>query len=849
MPDDPSQQPPHASGSLPGTSSGLKGLTLALGIGPAEAGPDLLLGKDVGGVQITRVIADGGMGRVYEGRQAKPDRIVAVKVMRPGITSPSMARRFDHEAEVLGKLQHPGIAHIYSVGMHTLNDAKVPYFVMEYVHDAKSLTRYAEDLALSTKARLELFRSVCETVAYGHQKGVIHRDLKPTNILVDGNGRTKIIDFGIARTTDADLSLTTMRTDVGQLIGTLQYMSPEQFVSAADSIDGRSDIYALGVVLYELLVGKPPYDIKQKAVLEVMRIVTEDDPIPLSSLNGSISGDLSAIAGKCLVKERAGRYASASDLAEDISKYLAGEPIDAAIFYPGALNTVPEAFMSSLLRHTASQPHIWSIVDNALRCVTDLTPAVADQLLKCLKARGDWGRFSELNLERLATVTPEVAVLLSEYVGKLSLDGLTTLSPDVATLLAKQKGALSLNGLTTLSPDVAALLARHHGGLSLDGLTTLSPDVANLLTKYNGDLSLSGLTTLSPDVAALLAKHYGTLSLDGLTTLSPHAAHALSHNHDHSSEWKDTVVLDLEDHAPVDDELVDLGNGPQRAGLHLGRLTTISPEVAEALAHRHGTLRLWRLQTLSPEAAFNLAMHSGELVLASLTTLSLDLAQGLAEHIGPLALDGLTTLSPEVAAVLAKHKSHLKLNRLTTLTPEVAAVLATHDCTLSLDGLKTLSPGVAAVLAMHRGSLSLNGLTTLTPDVAWLLETLKHRVEVLGLNKLSPDLPALMSYHSPHVHRLLTTLSPDEAETATKHNGDIQSYILNTPSPGVTGVIPQNKNAFSPPWLDCFGIFERLQIVIGLALVVGLSQLLFVFGLFGLQMLANAAKGAYQLIR
>ena len=307
MPDDPPQQPPHAPGSLPGKSSGLKGLTLALGIGPAEAGPDPLLGKDVGGVQITRVIADGGMGRVYEGRQAKPDRIVAVKVMRPGITSPSMARRFDHEAEVLGRLQHPGIAHIYSAGMHTLNDAKVPYFVMEYVHDAKSLTRYAEDLALSTAARLELFCSVCEAVAYGHQKGVIHRDLKPSNILVDGNGRPKVIDFGVARATDADLALTTMQTDVGQLIGTLQYMSPEQFEADPNSIDVRSDVYALGVVLYELLAGKPPYDIKQKAVLEVMRIVKEDDPLPLTSLDDTIPRDLSAIAGKCLVKERTGR--------------------------------------------------------------------------------------------------------------------------------------------------------------------------------------------------------------------------------------------------------------------------------------------------------------------------------------------------------------------------------------------------------------------------------------------------------------------------------------------------------------------------------------------------------------
>jgi len=300
---------------------------MALGIEPAQHGHDPLLGSVVGGVTILRVIADGGMGRVYEGRQDKPRRAVAVKVMRPGITSPSMARRFQYEAEVLGRLQHPGIAHIYAAAMHTVAGSEVPYFVMEYIHDAKPLTEYVTDLSLPIRARLELFRTVCQAVAHGHQKGVIHRDLKPNNILVDGAGQPKVIDFGVARATDSDMALTTMQTDVGQLIGTLQYMSPEQFEADPNNIDIRSDVYALGVILYELLAGQPPYDLKKKALLEVARVVREVDPTPISQLNKTLGRELGVIAGKCLHKDRGHRYSSAAELADELGRHLAGEPI------------------------------------------------------------------------------------------------------------------------------------------------------------------------------------------------------------------------------------------------------------------------------------------------------------------------------------------------------------------------------------------------------------------------------------------------------------------------------------------------------------------------------------------
>lgn len=318
-----SSDPPSAE------PSSLKGLTMALGIEPAKPGHDPLLGCDIGGVTIVRLIAEGGMGRVYEGKQEKPGRTVAVKVMRPGLTSPSILKRFEYEAEVLGRLQHPGIAHIYSVGVHRIGNASVPYFIMEYIADARTVTQYAHDLRLPSRHRLDLFRSVCDAVAHGHQKGVIHRDLKPSNILVNGSGQPKVIDFGVARATDSDMALTTMQTDVGQLLGTLQYMSPEQFKADPKDIDVRSDVYALGVILYELLAGKMPYDVRKKAIHEIARIVQEDDPTPLSAINRALKGDVALIAGKCLAKDRNHRYSSASELSSDIERHLTGEPISA----------------------------------------------------------------------------------------------------------------------------------------------------------------------------------------------------------------------------------------------------------------------------------------------------------------------------------------------------------------------------------------------------------------------------------------------------------------------------------------------------------------------------------------
>jgi hypothetical protein len=333
MNDEQPTQPDAAAGNSLPDKSGLSGLTDAVGgldavaREPAVPDHDPLLGKDIGGVTIVKLIAEGGMGRVYEGLQARPRRPVAVKVMRPGFVSREACRRFDNESEVLGRLRHQYIAQIFSAGICNVVGAQVPYFVMEYIPDALPLTKFAAARKLSTEQRLELFRKVCEAVAHGHENNVIHRDLKPSNILVEPSGVPKVIDFGVSRCVDATPEAMTALTDMGQLIGTVQYMSPEQFSADPSAVDVRADVYALGVILYELLTGKPPYEIKHKQIFEAAKVVREHKPVSPAKLNRNVQPDLVRITGTCLQKDRRRRYASAAELVNALGSYLGGAPV------------------------------------------------------------------------------------------------------------------------------------------------------------------------------------------------------------------------------------------------------------------------------------------------------------------------------------------------------------------------------------------------------------------------------------------------------------------------------------------------------------------------------------------
>lgn len=284
-------------------------------------------GDEPPGFRIIRQIGAGGMGAVYLAEQKHPRRTVALKVIRPDRVTPATRRRFQYEADILGKLQHPGIAKVYAAGEFDLGSGPMPYFAMEYIAGARTLTQFAREHKLDKRARLELFATVCDAVHHGHQKGIIHRDLKPANILVDETGWPRIIDFGVARASDREDALATLQTHAGQIVGTLQYMSPEQCSGNVDNIDVRTDVYALGVVLFELLSGELPYDLSVMGLAEALMVVTQTEARSLTTTSAEFRGDLAVIVSKALAKDREERYQSAAELAADIRRYLEDRPI------------------------------------------------------------------------------------------------------------------------------------------------------------------------------------------------------------------------------------------------------------------------------------------------------------------------------------------------------------------------------------------------------------------------------------------------------------------------------------------------------------------------------------------
>ena len=290
--------------------------------------PNTRIPQRIGRFQVLERIGVGGMGAVYKARQDSPDRLVALKVVRSVVVTPEIRRRFEYEAEVLGRLDHPGIARIFEAGTTDTGNGDEPWFAMELV-EGRPVNRYVREERLDLNARLQLLAKICDAVQHAHQKGVIHRDLKPGNVLVDADGNPKVLDFGMATMTSSESDLETMHTREGVLIGTLPYMSPEQFGGDPAAIDTRADVYALGVLGYELFAGVLPHDFVGQAVAEAARVVVEDEPTRLGERESKLRGDVETIIGKAMAKDVDRRYASADDLASDLRRHLRNEPIEA----------------------------------------------------------------------------------------------------------------------------------------------------------------------------------------------------------------------------------------------------------------------------------------------------------------------------------------------------------------------------------------------------------------------------------------------------------------------------------------------------------------------------------------
>ena len=281
----------------------------------------------IGDYTILRQIGQGGMGIVYEGTQRSPRRSVAIKLLHPIHVTADRIRRFRHEAELLGRLQHPGIAQIFEAATYDIGRGPQPFFAMELV-DGVDIRSHCEQNDLDRNARIELLAKVADAVDYAHGLGVVHRDLKPDNVLINHRGQPRVLDFGIAHAT-GDTPLSTMMTEKGQLVGTLGYMAPEQLSGVAAEVTPLVDVYALGVLGFELLTGRLPCIVADLPVSKAIAMLAETDAPPASRFDSGLKGDVETILGKALETDPARRYESAAALASDLRRFLAHEPIRA----------------------------------------------------------------------------------------------------------------------------------------------------------------------------------------------------------------------------------------------------------------------------------------------------------------------------------------------------------------------------------------------------------------------------------------------------------------------------------------------------------------------------------------
>jgi serine/threonine protein kinase len=300
------------------------------------------------GLRIVRTLGEGGMGVVYEAEQEMPRRMVALKLLRPGLATPELIGRFEFEVEALARLRHPAIAQIYEAGVAQGAGGPRPYFAMELVR-GETLDAWIARTKPSTRERLEVVARICDAVQHAHARGIVHRDLKPANILVataaDPAGAApragsraarlllepeiKILDFGVAKAIDPALHRRTLHTSSGQLVGTLPYMSPEQLSGDPDETDVRTDVYTLGVVLFEALSAALPHEVGHLSPAAAIRAITEGTPRRLSSLDASLRGDVETIVSTAMNPDKSRRYQTAAALGDDIRRFLANETIAA----------------------------------------------------------------------------------------------------------------------------------------------------------------------------------------------------------------------------------------------------------------------------------------------------------------------------------------------------------------------------------------------------------------------------------------------------------------------------------------------------------------------------------------
>lgn len=422
----------------------------------AESADVVAMPQTIGQFTIVEELGRGGMGVVYRARQQKPARFVALKLIRADALSPDTLRRFEFETETLGRLSHPSIARIYEAGFAQVDGMKRPFFAMELV-SGLPIEEFVSKRTMPTEEVLKLALKLCDAVQFAHQQGVIHRDLKPENILVDDAGDPKVVDFGIARTVSADAPDAHTRTQQGQIFGTPAYMSPEQLSGDSSAVDTRSDVYALGVVIYRMLTQSPPYDYESDSMFSTARAVLDQEAIPIRKRSPGLSRDVETILAKALAKRKEERYDSAAGLAADIRRYLRDEPIVAR-----------PATRLYLLSRFARRNRAW--VAGLSLALVALVAGLAGTTYGLFWALDAEGRATQraadaeisANRAQEATVEAEQSARRAEEVVRFLVDTLGAADPRVDGFEVRVVDRLeaALGGLEAAFPDDAQIRAR-----------------------------------------------------------------------------------------------------------------------------------------------------------------------------------------------------------------------------------------------------------------------------------------------------------------------------------------------------------------------------------------------------
>ncbi|MFG0317679.1 MAG: protein kinase [Planctomycetota bacterium JB042] len=357
-----------------------------------------VVGRRIGEFTIRRVIGSGGMGTVFEAEQDEPRRVVALKTLRDSFASEEARERFRWESRLLARLEHPAIARVYAVGtFRSEGEGPTPYFAMEYVEGARTIRDWVERERPSRAASLLRFREICDAVQHGHDRGVLHRDLKPQNLLVDGEGNPKGIDFGVARALDPEV--TAPRTSAGELMGTLAYMSPEQVAGPSDEVDVRTDVYALGVVLYELLCGRKPIALDGRSLGEAVAAIRDEQPTRPGEVDPTLRGDLEWICLRALEKDPERRYASPAALADDVRRHLEDLPVSAGP--PGPIYRLRKFVRRNRAAVALGAAVVIAVVVGAAVSLDQFQRAEAEAASR--------GRVSQFLADMLTLARPEVA--------------------------------------------------------------------------------------------------------------------------------------------------------------------------------------------------------------------------------------------------------------------------------------------------------------------------------------------------------------------------------------------------------------------------------------------------------